>query len=466
MTKKFPHRALFIRCVLSLAFIAALSGCTTYHAVDLAEHADLIPSEQLALCTTNIDLTANGSYTVDPSDGFDLTEVSILAVLNNPDLKAERVRRNVADAQVFSAGLLPDPQLSAGLDNPLGAAAGLVTGWGVGVGYDLIPLITRHRRIEAAQHGSEQVDLELLWREWQTIQRARILFVRYASEEQQRKILERMLSLYKERYAHSAKALKQKIVTVDVNGTDLTALLDVQSKITQLLQTHNETRHQLNLLLGLAPHVNLEISTSPVLTFPDSDTIHNRLESLPQHRPDLLALQAGYQAQESRVRAAILAQFPSLSVGVNRAHGTDRVNTFGVGVNLNLPIFSGNRSEIAIERATRAKLHEEYNARLDHASTEVDQLIDLNDILGQELSVLREYLPKLFELMEHTRKAYGQGDIEALTFLNIELTWLNKRIEQIQAEQVQNETSIAIQTLLAMPYGFPEHSSITNSGNQ
>jgi hypothetical protein len=54
--------------------------------------------------------------------------------------------------------------------------------------------------------------------------------------------------------------------------------------------------------------------------------------ALPHHRADLLALQAGYQSQEQRLREAILAQFPAMSAGVEQARdpveGISRVSDF------------------------------------------------------------------------------------------------------------------------------------------
>jgi outer membrane protein TolC len=44
-----------------------------------------------------------------------LDEVAILAVRNNPDLKAKRQRASIARAQLYAAGSIPDPQLSANL---------------------------------------------------------------------------------------------------------------------------------------------------------------------------------------------------------------------------------------------------------------------------------------------------------------------------------------------------------------
>ena len=60
-----------------------------------------------------------------PDDGLDMTEVAILAVINNPDLKVARDERGLARAQLMAAGILPNPQLTAGLDSPLNGGSAL-----------------------------------------------------------------------------------------------------------------------------------------------------------------------------------------------------------------------------------------------------------------------------------------------------------------------------------------------------
>src|SRR5439155_363291 len=61
------------------------------------------------------------------------------------------------------------------------------------------------------------------------------------------------------------------------------------------------------------------------------------LDSLDDRRLDLLALKRGYESQDATLRAAILAQFPKLTLGVNRAQDTSDVRTIGVGATLELP---------------------------------------------------------------------------------------------------------------------------------
>ncbi len=398
------------------------------------------------------------SHAVDPGDGLDLVEVAVLAVLNNPALKARRSQLGVAGAQVFSAGLLPDPQISAGLDKPTGNTAGLVNGWLLDVGYDLVPLITRQARVDASHRNREEVRLDLLWQEWQTIQRARSLAVQLDLEEQRLSLLRSMQNLYKRRYQRSEQALKEGDITLDVNGTDLTALLDVLSQIGQLELTHNKTRHSLNLLLGLKPQVEITLSALPPPPPLDTVSTRTRVDELARIRPDLLALRAGYSAQEARVRSAVLAQFPSIGIGFNRARDTGDVVTNGISISLNLPLFSGNRGQIAVERATRNRLREEYRLRLAQTRVEVDELLQRQTLLTRQQADLSAYLPRLKVLVGRARKAYRHGDIDALTFLNMESTWANKRLEQIDLEQYAWENRIALEALLALPDqpGAPE----------
>lgn len=441
----------FLWLLLSIGTLSLLAGCATYQPHPLQDDPDLA----LSLDSLTVEIMRqqgdSGRYEMNLADGIDLTEVAIIGVLNNPDLKAERARLKVAGAQLFAAGLLPDPQINATLDIPTGNTTGLFNAWGVGLGYDIIPLINRQARIDEKQYGKIQVKLELLWREWQVIQQARSLAVKYVLGQQRLALLYKVRKLYKKRYLQSTQALNKGDVTIDVNGTDLTALLEVFSQINQQDQIQNEIRHSLNLALGLAADVTLPLRLTSAPPLMGSEVLREEIAGLSDRRPDLMALRAGYHSQEARVRAAILSQFPSLSIGITRARDTSDVYTTGVGVSLNLPIFSGSRGAIAFERATREQLAIEYRARLSQTNLDIDKLIELQGILAGQQEKLTQYLPRLKNLVDRVRSAYQRGDMGALTFFNMEYTWVLKRLEQLDLKQSQWENSIALQTLLALP---------------
>ncbi len=429
-------------CVGVLIFL--LGGCASYEPNPLSNSVNLAPSVDALI-------SRGSAAAINSADGLNPAEVADLAIRNNPDLKAQRKRLGVAHVQLYAAGLLPDPQLSANLDVPTGSVPGVVNAFGIGLSYDIIPLINRSARIESEDKAVQQVTLDLLWQEWQVSQQARSLTVRLAGQRRQMDLLRKMHALYLQRYRQSSKALAQGDLTLDVAGTDLTALLDILSQINQLTQTDNDDAHALHLLLGLAPEAPLQVHLPPMPPLPDPQTLHRQMKELPLRRPDLLALQAGYHSQEAKVRAAILSQFPSISIGISRVRDTGNLYTDGFSIGLNLPLFSGNRGAIAVERATREQLLEEYQARLDQAEVDVDRLIHLQGIITLQQQQLDTYLPTLEKLVDRGREPFRRGDIDALTFLNMETTWIRKRQEKISLDQAQRENLIALQTVLAMP---------------
>ncbi len=438
----------FGRLAVALAALL-LAGCAVYHPRPLPEGPDLgrsVPA--LRILPGALRLPGLRPHRFDPAAPLDMTDVAILAALNNPQLKAARRRAGVARAQIFQARLLPDPQLSLNPDFTTDRAPGLTDAWSIGLAYDLKTLITRWSGVSAARSAARQVDLALLWKEWRVVQRARTLFIRSVEQEAQLKLLRRFQKLYADRYARSSRALKQGNLTLNVVGTDLTALLDANTRVNDLQRKLSETRQALNLLLGLAPGAPLRLDRTVTLPAPMPAAIRAALRALPERRPDLLALRAGYHSQEARVRQAILAQFPALSVGVTRSRDNSNIHSTGLGITLTLPIFNGNRGQISIERATRARLRQEYQARIDEADAQVHLLWMRHTLIEAQLHSLQTNLPALESMATKAHRAYEARDIGALVYLNLENTLLNKQLEAVTLRESLWETRVALQTLL------------------
>jgi cobalt-zinc-cadmium efflux system outer membrane protein len=440
------------RWLLMLAVLMLLSACATYKPQPLAEGSDLekqVP--RLKIDVQQLPLPVLRSHPFNPENGLDMTEVAILAVINNPELKARRRQADVAQAQLFNARLLPDPQISVSGGYPTSGPSPLSDAYGFGLNYDLMALVLRDVTVATSRAAARQVDLEILWQEWQVVQQARTFFVQSILETRKLTLLRQAQALYAQRYARSFNALEQGNLTLDVAGTDLTALLDANTRVSQMEQKVNKIRHDFVALLGLRPDVELNLTPLREPQPLEQATMREALADLPKRRPDLLALQAGYQSQEAKVRSAVLSQFPSLSIGINEGRDTGDVTSIGLGITLNLPILNRNRGPIAIQRATRAQLGQAYQARLDQAYNEVNLLKTRQDLILQQLAVLREKLPILHGMVEKATLAYEAGNIGSLTYVNMANTLLNKRLEAVDMEQSLWEIRIALDTLLAWP---------------
>jgi outer membrane protein TolC len=436
------------RTALVFLLAGTLAGCATYREQPLGTRStlpDRIPD--LTIEARQMPLPELAAHRFDPSDGLDSTEVAMLAVVNNPDLKTARAAAGIAHAQAFAAGLLPDPQLSLAADVPDAGQAATATAYNLGLTYDVIALLTQAPRRAAARLEAGKTDLNLLWLEWQVVAQARQLFVRLTQEAQLMEVLEQNRTLFADRYRRTETALERGLLTLDAVTPHLTALQDVSRQVNDLERLVSQNRHDLNALLGLAPEVAVPLVGPAELPELDEAGIEKLLPDLPRRRPDLIALQRGYAAEEMRYRAAVLAQFPSLGIGFTRARDTSDVHTTGLGITLSLPIFSGNRGPIAVERATRQQLHAEYQQRLNAADSGIHRILAEQRINRWQLLDVDQGLADLSRAAAKTDAAFKAHDIDALAFASLQAALLAKKIERINLEQAILEQRVALQTL-------------------
>lgn len=172
------------------------------------------------------------------------------------------------------------------------------------------------------------------------------------------------------------------------------------------------------------------------------------LASLPQRRPDLIALQLGYLSQEANLRAAVLAQFPALFIGPNYGNDTTRVQALGPSISVVLPLFNRDRGVIAIQRATRQQLREEYVARLAAASGGVKALLANVALLERQLTAARAGLGQARALAANAQGVLRSGLLDELSYVQLVITRLEKERQVIGLEQQVLDERTALATLL------------------
>ncbi len=444
-----PHLS---RSVLLAALL--LGGCASYHPEPLPTSADLAASaNRLDVARSKIALPALTRYNFDTAKPLDATGLAILAVLNNPQLKAERARLGVARAQAFDAGLLPDPQLGLSQDFPGNSAGATTSAYNLGLSYDIAALITHHAAQSAAQHAATQVNLQVLWAEWQTVAQARLLYTQITGNAARLKLLEQERALFAQRLQRSQAALAQGNVTrLDVDA-QLVPLQALTQTIQQIERQQLSLQSQLHALLGLQADVPLPLAAPSEQAAPTAAQVAAALEQLPRIRPDLMALQAGYAAQEQKVWQAVLGQFPAFNLGFTRARDTAGVNTVGFGVSISLPLFNRNQGVIATQRATRAQLLADYQARLDQADADVRQAQADIALLQQQRQTLQDALPALESADAAAQQALQQGGMSLLEFINQRTALLDQRLALQANAQQRAEQILALQLLTGLgPY--------------
>ncbi|MDE3016944.1 MAG: TolC family protein, partial [Pseudomonadota bacterium] len=354
-----------------ICFLFGLSGCAAYHSEPLPHTPAFgkTPAD-VEVDASKLDVPSLQSYLFNAADGLDMTETAILAVLNNPDLKLARDDAAVSHAQAFAAGLLPDPQFTPAEDLTMPSGPGLYNAYTLGLSYDISALIKFPSALRAEHAEYKKIDLTLLWQELQTISQARLLFAKTLAQDKTLAILKDYHEYLEEKRKTVLEAVQHGGLSMDAASPLLSTYLDMSGKYYDVERQSAKNHRDLNALLGLAPDTKLQLVDSALPEF-DMMMLPAIRDDLPKRRPDLLALEEGYAAQDEHYWQAILAQFPLVNASVNRARDNTGINSRGFSLTINLPLFNGNQGAIAVEKATRQKLHDEYQIRLNQAYAEI-----------------------------------------------------------------------------------------------
>jgi outer membrane protein TolC len=309
----------------------------------------------------------------------------------------------------------------------------------------LLTLSTRKAEAAAAQ---KSVELDLLWQEWQVVSQARLLFVRAISLRQQLEILQRTRQLFEERYGATSAAMNRGDETLQTVTPDLVALRAAEMQQRDLDQLILRNKHELNALLGLLPEAEISLAGLRPLPRIDDRSLESHLEDLASRRPDLLALKAGYDADEERVRQAIIEQFPRLSIGSNNAKDTSAIVTQSVSVTVSLPVFDQNQGKIAIERATRGQLRAEYQARLNDAYSAAARLLTEIRLLESQYEASRKSQRELSATAATVRSAFQAKNIDERTYIDLQSSLLAQELAVAKLSQSILEQRVMLQTLI------------------
>jgi len=395
-----------------------------------------------------------------PGAPLGVGEIVALALANNPDLRATRARHGVAQAQLLQSGIFPNPSLAGAL-LPLISGPGTVAAWNVGITQDIKSLITYRSRRRAAGYSAQQVDAEILWQEWQVAGQARQLAVDLIAGERSRPLLIESFNLLSRRNAVLQQALAAGNATLVTAAPTLVALQGSRTNLQTLDQRQLSLRHQLNALLGLVPEAVVPLASRIDLPQLDSATIKAELPTLPDRRPDLVALRLGYDAQDANVRVAILSQFPDLVLGASGSSdngsagsvGSGRIVNGGPQATIGLPIFDRNQGNIAIANATRAQLHADYSARLAATVGQVGATLAEMDLLSQQLAIVRRDLPAARLAAQRAANAFGASNLDERSYVDLVTNRYIKEQEVATLEIALLDRQVALQTLLGI--GLP-----------
>jgi cobalt-zinc-cadmium efflux system outer membrane protein len=442
----------FFRLIIMLSFVTNLASCSIYHPKPLND-ADLTkvlmaPDKKvLAAQAANMHHPRLSPIKLDFSKPLTAQELSVIAVITNHDLQALRAKEGVANAQVFSAGLLPDPQLSYSYSHPFNLMPNVVIAYQAGINWDVASLLTRLLKVKISSAQRDQVHYDVAWQEWLIANQVELLATRSYFLQQQINLVKESMHSVKQLLDVTRRNLSRHDAKIDEFGLQQSAYLDLQDQLQILARALEKTDQQLKQTLGLPPatHLLLGIKINPIPSHLDSEALFIEASIT---RLDLYALKAGYLSQEAQVYQGILGQFPHFSLGGNRARDNTGINAWGGDINFDLPIFNRNRGVISIAKATREQLYQEYIARLHQTRADIATLVaDLN-LIQQQKSILKKVLPEMIKTEKLMREGMLSGNVTLINYEVVRANLLNKKLKLLLLKQDGSEQTIALQVAL------------------
>ena len=377
---------------------------------------------------------------------LDLDQASALALRDNPDYRAQLLTARISALDLRAAGLLPDPQLAASADHP--GTPGYSRAWSLGFSEDLSWLLTRSATLDAARAQHTASVLQLAWQGWLLSQRTAADYVDLWAAQQRMALLQRQVTVAQQRDAAYARALARRDVTLENVAASLITLASAQSQLAQAEQAAASARAALDADLGVMPQAHYTIVAPQPPALPDAAQLQAALTALPHTRPDLLALRAAAQASDAQFRAAVLAQFPALTIGLTRASDTSRVQSTGLGISLSLPLFGSAQVHARRAGASRDQAYAQYQARLDEASGAARALAVQLHLIAAQRAQLTQRLPQLHALAAHADRAFAAGALNGTTWASVQQNLIARELELIDLAASLSKGQVALAALL------------------
>jgi outer membrane protein TolC len=347
------------------AALLLLSGCVTSSSQsDRAAVSDIVRertrspwSDPRARSNDEIDRDVSKLLTTD----LTLDNAVRIALMNNPQLRAELANLGIARGQLVQANLFPTVDFEFAVRFPQGNDH--PRSWDVGAGLDLTQLILRGPRTESAQSELDAARIRAAGAALDLAYRVRLAYYDVQASEQQLELFRTAMQAFGASY-DAARELSRVGNTIELDvATEQTAYEGARVAVAEAEADVIDARERLNILLGLFGR-DTTWTVGPRLPDPAASLGDlNRLETR--------AIEASLELAETRAQLLALARrvgvtklagiLPSLNLGVS-AEKHEGFWAVGPQVHGTVPLFDRMQGVRIAQESELEGLRERYQA--------------------------------------------------------------------------------------------------------
>lgn len=383
--------------------------------------------------------------------GADLASLLEYARSHNPELAAMQRESDAAAQRVQPAGALPDPVLRVELMD--------INNYGNGGGVTLLPNKVgetkytvmqqlpfwgkRELRKGAAAADAEQAQARAAATWAEQAMRLRTAFAQYYLASRTERITQELLDLVvrleqvaQSRYA-GGLAPQQDAIRAQLEQTAMRG---------ELIAVANEKRQlqaRINALLGRTPGSALAqpASLPPV---PAAAISANLIDRARAANPNVKAETARLRAAQANRDLTVRNRYPDLNVGISPTQMGSRVTTWGVMLEMNIPLQQGTRRSQEREAAAMVEAgRSRVEAAANQAAADLEeQLAGLEAARRNEDLIATRRLPQSDLVLQSAIAAYETGKVDFATLLEAQRQTRQARLELLKT-QVEAQMRIA-----------------------
>lgn len=380
--------------------------------------------------------------TFDSSDGLSSEEAVAVSLLLNPEMRAFRRERGVAEGEIVEARVLPNPELAVTWLKIEDFTKNLATsGLNLELGWFPPRPGERSAKIARAQARLGEVRARIAAEEWRLASRVREAHAtREAVEERHRLIQASIKTQIRLRTFVRERQELGDASRLDVNLVDI-AYAETLREREEILNEREKARLEFNRLLGLPPLSDVTIEASPDgLAYRSMPLELSTLDVfMVETRPDLEAARQEYQQAEETLRLAYLRRWPWPRLGPayeqDGSEAEGLIKKFGVAFGIELPFLNLGQGQIAALEARRDVLRASFTARLHEARAEIHEAY--REMKAQErlIGLYQDSTePALNENAELTEAGFEMGEFDLVRLITTQDKVLRSRRQFLEAK--------------------------------
>ena len=373
----------------------------------------------------------------EPRGVLSLRDVLRLTLLRNPELNAFTFELRAAEARTLQAGVLPNPALSAELENIGGTGSATKGARAAESTLQLSQLIElggkRAKRLRLAGLERELTGWDYEVKRLEVLTEAKKAFVDVVTTTERLAFTTDLLRLAEQvQRTVSARVQAGKVSPIEETRTRVT-VSTARLQVQQARTVHEAAKKRLAASWGSTTPAFEGVSGALETTTPLPSLEVLAVQA--QKNPDIARWVAEMAARRAQVEVARSRAVPDLTVsGGVRYLNEVKEGAFVLGFSLPLPLFDRNQGGIqeAYARLSKAELERRAaEVRVSTALSDVYQ--NLVNATNEVTTLQNDVLPAAQEAFQATQEGYRLGKFGLLDVLDVQRTFFETRGRYLEA---------------------------------